>query len=204
MPRRTRGSTTTRGSRTTRSGSARSATRKPTRTAPAAAIAAQKITPHLWFPEKAVEAARFYVSLFPGSRVDSVTAIPAETPSGPAGSVQVVEFTLAGQKFMAIEAGPLDSFNHSVSFLVSCADQAEIDRLWDALSAGGATEQCGWLKDRYGLSWQIVPAELQEVMRGDDRERAGRVTQAFLRMKKIDLAELRRAAGGASGKAAQR
>ena len=101
-----------------------------------------KIAPHLWFADKAVEAANFYVSLFPNSRVDSVTPIPADTPSGPAGSVQVVEFTLAGQQFMAINAGPLDLFNHAISFLVNCTDQAEVDRLWDALSAGGTIEQC--------------------------------------------------------------
>jgi predicted 3-demethylubiquinone-9 3-methyltransferase (glyoxalase superfamily) len=155
-----------------------------------------KITPHLWFADKAVEAANFYVSLFPDSRIDSVTPIPADTPSGPAGSVQVVEFTLAGQKFMAINAGPLDPFNHAISFLVNCADQAEVDRLWDALSAGGAIEQCGWLKDRYGLSWQIVPAEFGELMRSADPARARRVMEAMLRMKKLDIAGLRRAYEG--------
>jgi predicted 3-demethylubiquinone-9 3-methyltransferase (glyoxalase superfamily) len=159
-------------------------------------IATQKIVPHLWFPEKVVEAANFYVSLFPDSRVDRVTPIPAETPSGPAGSVEVVDFTLAGQQFMAIGAGPLDPFNHSISFLVNCADQAEIDRLWDALSAGGAIEQCGWLKDRYGLSWQIVPTALGEMMTDPDRGRAKRVMEAMLGMKKLDLAGLRRAYAG--------
>lgn len=111
-----------------------------------------KITPHLWFAEKAVEAATFYVSLFPDSRVDAVAPLPVDTPSGPAGSVKVVEFTLAGQPFLAIEAGPLDPFNHAISFHVNCTDQAEVDRLWDALGAGGTFEQCGWLKDRYGVS----------------------------------------------------
>ncbi len=158
-----------------------------------ATVTSPKIVPHLWFAEKAEEAARFYVSLFPGSRVDGVTPVPADTPSGPAGSVRVVEFTLAGQKFMAIEAGPLDPFNHAISFLVNCEDQAEVDRLWDALSAGGVVEQCGWLKDRYGLSWQIVPKALGEMMRDADRKRAGRVMQAMLRMKKLDVAALRRA-----------
>src|SRR5262249_33073267 len=119
-----------------------------------------KIVPHLWFVDQAVEAAKFYVSLFPDSHVDSVTAIPAETPSGPAGSVSVVEFTLAGQQFQAISAGPLDPFNHAISFIVNCGDQAEIDRLWEALSAGGTIEECGWLRDRYGVSWQIVPTAL--------------------------------------------
>ncbi len=156
-----------------------------------------KIAPHLWFAEKAVEAARFYVSLFPDSRIDSVTPIPAETPSGPAGSVQVVEFTLAGQQFMAIEAGPLDPFNHAISFVVSCDDQAEVDRLWGALSKGGAVEACGWLRDRYGVSWQIVPTVLGEMMKDPDRHRARRVTEAMLRMTKLDIAGLQRAYAGA-------
>jgi len=161
-----------------------------------AAMNPSKITPHLWFADKAVEAANFYVSLFPDSRIDSVTPISADTPSGPAGSVQVVEFTLAGQKFMAINAGPLDPFNHSISFLVSCEDQAEVDRYWDALSAGGTIEQCGWLKDRYGLSWQIVPKALGELMKDPDRARARRVMEAMLGMKKLDIAGLRRAQAG--------
>ena len=111
-----------------------------------------KIMPCLWFEKEAEEAARFYVSLLPDSHVDSVTALPADSPSGPAGSVQVVEFTLAGQQFMAMNAGPLDPFNHAVSFMVKCGDQAEIDRLWEALTRGGTAEHCGWLKDRYGVS----------------------------------------------------
>lgn len=155
--------------------------------------ASAKIVPHLWFVDNAVEAANFYVSLFPGSRVDSVTPIPADTPSGPAGSVPVVEFTLAGQPFMAISAGPLDPFNHAISFMVNCDDQAEIDRLWDALSAGGTIEMCGWLKDRYGLSWQIVPTALGEMMKDPDRDRARRVTEAMLQMKKFDIARLEQA-----------
>lgn len=162
-----------------------------------ATVIRSKIAPHLWFADKAVEAANFYVSLFPNSRVDSVTPIQADTPSGPAGSVQVVEFTLAGQQFMAINAGPLDSFNHAISFLVNCADQAEVDRLWDALSAGGAVEQCGWLRDRYGVSWQIVPAALGEMMKDSDHRRARRVMEAMLGMKKLDVAGLRRAYDGA-------
>jgi predicted 3-demethylubiquinone-9 3-methyltransferase (glyoxalase superfamily) len=158
-------------------------------------VTPSKITPHLWFADEAVEAAKFYVSLFPDSRVDSVTPIPADTPSGPAGSVQVVEFTLAGQPFMAINAGPLDPFNHAISFVVSCEDQAEVDRYWDALSKGGTVEPCGWLKDRYGVSWQIVPAVLGEMMKDRDRSRAKRVMEAVLGMKKLDLAGLRRAYG---------
>jgi predicted 3-demethylubiquinone-9 3-methyltransferase (glyoxalase superfamily) len=152
-----------------------------------------KIVPHLWFADRAVEAANFYVSLFPDSHVESVTPIPAQTPSGPAGSVSVVEFTLAGQQFQAINAGPLDPFNHAVSFIVNCTDQAEIDRLWDALSAGGTIEQCGWLRDRYGLCWQIVPTVLGEMMKDPDRTRARRVTEAMLKMKKFDIAALQKA-----------
>jgi predicted 3-demethylubiquinone-9 3-methyltransferase (glyoxalase superfamily) len=112
--------------------------------------------------------------------VDSVTALPADT--GPAGMVKVVEFTLMGQPIMAIGAGPLDPFNHAVSFIVQCDDQAEIDRLWAAMSEGGEIEQCGWLKDRYGLYWQIAPAVLGEMMRDPDRARAKRVTEAMLKM----------------------
>jgi predicted 3-demethylubiquinone-9 3-methyltransferase (glyoxalase superfamily) len=106
-----------------------------------------KIIPHLWYSSEAEEAARFYASVFPDSRVDRVTALPNDTPSGPLGSVKIVEFTLFGQPFMAISAGPLDAFTHSVSFVVNCDDQAEIDRYWNALLEGGQVEQCGWLKD---------------------------------------------------------
>jgi len=106
----------------------------------------QKITPHLWYAKDADEAAAFYASIFPNSRVDRVTTCPNETPSGPPGSVKVVEFTLFGQSFVAITAGPLDPFNHAVSFVVDCADQAEVDRYWNALLDGGSAEQCGWLK----------------------------------------------------------
>ncbi len=162
-----------------------------------ATIAQQKIVPHLWFPEKAAEAARFYASIFPQSHVDLVTTIPADTPSGPAGTVEIVEFTLAGQPFKAIGAGPLDPFNHAISFFVSCDDQAEVDRFWDALSAGGSVEQCGWLRDRYGVAWQIVPAALGELVGSKDRARAGRAMQAMLKMKKLDVAALRRAYDGA-------
>jgi predicted 3-demethylubiquinone-9 3-methyltransferase (glyoxalase superfamily) len=152
-----------------------------------------KIVPNLWYTDKAEEAAAFYVSLLPNSKVDSVTPLPADTPSGPAGSVKVVEFTLMGQPFMAISAGPLDPFNHAVSFAVLCDDQAEIDRLWSALSQGGKTEQCGWLKDRYGLCWQIVPTVLGEMMKDPDRARAKRVAEAMLKMTKLDIGTLKRA-----------
>ena len=156
-----------------------------------------KVVPCLWYVEKAEEAARFYVSLLPDSRIDGVTPLPADSPSGPAGSVQVVEFTLAGRPFMAMSAGPLDPFNHAVSFMIECDDQAEVDRLWDALSAGGTVEQCGWLKDRYGLSWQIVPKALGEMMKDKDRARARRVAEAMLKMVKLDVEGLRRAYDGA-------
>ncbi len=152
-----------------------------------------KIVPHLWFIDQAVEAANFYVSLFPDSHVDSVTRIPADTPSGPAGTLPVVEFTLAGQQFQAISAGPLDPFNHAISFIVNCADQAEVDRLWDALSAGGTIEQCGWLRDRYGVCWQIVPIVLGEMMKDPDRNRGRRVAEAMLRMKKLDIQGVQKA-----------
>ncbi len=155
-----------------------------------------RIIPSLWYSEKAAEAAAFYASLLPNSRVDSVTALPAESPSGPPGSVRVVEFTLLGQPFMAMSAGPFESFNHAISFTIECDDQAEVDRLWDALSEGGKTEACGWLKDRYGLSWQIVPRALGEMMKDPDRIRAKRVAEAMLKMVKIDLAAPKRAYEG--------
>jgi len=155
-----------------------------------------KIIPHLWYADKAEEAASFYVSLLPDSRIDSVTTMPADSPSGPAGSVQIVEFTLAGQPYLALNAGPLDPFNHAISFVINCDDQAEIDRLWDALSDGGTVEQCGWLKDRYGVSWQIVPRVLGEMMKDRDPARTKRVAEAMLKMIKLDIDGLRRAYDG--------
>ena len=159
-----------------------------------------KIVPHLWYADKAEEAARFYVSLLPNSRIDGVTTMPADSPAGPAGAVQIVEFTLGGQPFLALNAGPLDPFNHAVSFVINCEDQAEVDRLWDALSEGGSVEQCGWLKDRYGVSWQIVPRVLGEMMKDKDPARARRVAEAMLQMVKLDIEGLERAyAGEAAG-----
>ena len=155
-----------------------------------------KIVPSLWYVKDAEQAARFYTSLLPDSRVDSVTTLPADTPSGPEGSVQVVEFTLAGQPFLAVNAGPLDPFNHAISFIINCADQAEVDRLWAALSEGGKVEQCGWLKDRYGVSWQIVPTVFGEMMKDKDRAKVRRVTQAMLKMVKFDIAALQKAYTG--------
>jgi len=155
-----------------------------------------KIVPHLWYSREAAQAARFYASIFPDSRVDAVTALPADSPSGRAGSVEVVEFTLAGQPFMAISAGPMDPFNHAISFVVECDDQAELDRYWDALAAGGTIEACGWLRDRYGLCWQIVPRALGEMMKAADRDAARRAAEALLTMKKLDIAALERAFTG--------
>ena len=155
-----------------------------------------KVAQHLWF-EKDMEAAlRFYTSLVPGSAIEWVSTIPADTPSGPAGSVKMAAFTHGDQRYMAIEAGPLDPFNHSFSILLQCDTQAEIDRLWDALKEGGATEQCGWLRDRWGLSWQISSKRLGQLMMDPDRAKAKRVTEAMLKMVKIDIAALETAAKG--------
>ncbi len=155
-----------------------------------------KIFPHLWYTREAEEAAHFYASIFPDSRVDSVTTLPADTPSGPAGSVSVVEFTLMGQPFQAISAGPLDPFNHAISLVVECDDQAELDRYWDALGAGGKVEACGWVRDRYGLCWQVVPRAMNALMKDPDRKAAGRMTEAMLKMKKLDMATLEAAFRG--------
>src|SRR3954469_25055522 len=154
----------------------------------------QPIVPHLWFTDRAEEAARFYASIFPDSHVDHVVTVPADTPSGPAGAVTVVDFTLRGQPFQAMAAGPLDPFNHAVSFVVRCETQAEVDRYWDALLAGGGKpEQCGWLKDRYGLFWQVVPIAMEKMLGDPDRVKATRATQAMLKMVKLDVAAIQRA-----------
>jgi len=159
----------------------------------------QKITPFLWYSTQAEEAAAFYASIFPNSRVTRVVTLPSESPSGPPGSVKVVDFVLFGQPFVAMAAGPLDPFNHAVSFVVNCENQAEIDRYWNALLDGGAPEQCGWLKDRFGLSWQIVPAVLGDMMADPDRAKAKRAADAMLKMVKIDIAALGTAYAGKSG-----
>lgn len=154
--------------------------------------------PCLWFDGKAEEAATFYTSLLPDSRVDKVWRSPADTPSGPAGMVLTVDFTLNGQQFQGLNGGPDFSFNEAVSFVIECEDQAEVDRLWDALTAnGGEPGPCGWLKDRFGLSWQIVPRQLNELVGDPDPERARRAMEAMLKMGKIDVAELQRAADAA-------
>lgn len=150
-----------------------------------------KIVPHLWYTDEAEEAARLYASIFPDSHVDRVTPLMSESPSGPPGSVRVVDFTLFGQPFQAISAGPHHEFNDAVSFVVRCDDQAELDRYWDALVAAGGTPQaCGWLVDRFGVRWQIVPAALDEMMRDPDPDRSRRVTDAMLKMVKLDIAAL--------------
>lgn len=155
-----------------------------------------KIAPCLWFDGEALEAANFYVSLLPDSRIDRIQKNVTDSVSGKAGTVLVVEFTLAGQRFMALNGGTRFEYTHAVSFHVDCADQAEVDRLWDALSDGGSIEQCGWLKDRYGVPWQIVPGVLAEMLGDPDPARAERVMQAMLQMVKIEIDGLQRAYDG--------
>ena len=154
------------------------------------------LAPSLWFTDKAHEATSFYVSIFPDSRIDRVATSPAETPSGPAGSVEMVEFTLCGRPFFAMSAGPHDPFNHAISFAVDCANQAEIDRYWAALLEGGQAEACGWLRDRYGVCWQIVPSVLRAMMAAPDRAAARRAMEAMLTMVKLDIAALQKAFDG--------
>jgi predicted 3-demethylubiquinone-9 3-methyltransferase (glyoxalase superfamily) len=154
-----------------------------------------KISPCLWFDGQAEEAAAFYVSLFPNSRVDKVSRAPADFPSGSAGDVLTVEFTLAGETYVGLNGGPLFKFTEAVSLSVDCADQAEVDRYWEALTAnGGAPAPCGWVKDKFGLSWQIVPRRLTELMNDADPGRARRAMEAMLQMSKLDVAALERAA----------
>jgi len=156
-----------------------------------------KITPFIWYAKEAEEAATFYTSIFPDSRVTRVTALPSDSPSGPPGSVKVVEFVLCGQPFMAMTAGQKEPFNHAISFVVNAEDQAEIDRYWNALlKGGGSPEQCGWLKDRFGVSWQIVPTIFEEMMADPDRAKAKRVTDAMMKMVKFDIAALKKAYAG--------
>ena len=158
-----------------------------------------KISPCLWFDGEAEAAARFYVAIVPNSRIDHVQKNVTDGPSGKAGSVLVVDFTLAGQRFMALNGGMRFEYTHAISLAVDCADQAEVDRLWDGLSAGGSVEQCGWLKDRYGVSWQIVPSVLPKLLGDPDRAKATRVMQAMLKMIKLDIAGLEAAYAGKPG-----
>jgi predicted 3-demethylubiquinone-9 3-methyltransferase (glyoxalase superfamily) len=153
-----------------------------------------KVTQHLWF-EKDMEAAlRFYTSLIPGSSILWTSAVPGDNPSGPAGRVKLAAFTLGDQRYQAVEGGPLDPFNHSFSIMVECDDQAEIDRFWDALKEGGSVERCGWLRDRWGLCWQITPKRLGELMKDLEPNKARRVAEAMLKMVKFDIAGLEAAA----------
>ena len=152
----------------------------------------QKITPFLWFDKEAEEAARFYVSIFKNSKVGRVTRYGDAGP-GPKGQVMSATFQLEGQEFMALNGGPHFSFTPAISLYVSCETQAEVDELWEKLSAGGSTERCGWLKDRYGLSWQIIPTALGRLLGDKDAERSQRVMQAMLKMDKIEIRELQEA-----------
>lgn len=156
-----------------------------------------KIYPHLWYAKDAEEAAKLYASIFPDSRVESVSALQSESPSGPAGSVKVVSFTLMGQRFQAMSAGPHHDFNDAISFVVQCDDQAELDRYWNGLLAnGGKAQACGWLVDRFGVRWQIVPTALERMMGDKDPARSKRVTDALLKMVKLDIAALEKAYQG--------
>jgi predicted 3-demethylubiquinone-9 3-methyltransferase (glyoxalase superfamily) len=152
----------------------------------------QKITSHLWFDKEAKQAAEFYVTVFPNSKITSIKTIH-DTPSG---DCDIVSFELNGQPFMAISAGPLFKFNESVSFVIKCETQGEIDYYWGKLSAVPSSGQCGWLKDKFGLSWQVTPTIMDELLASSDPKRLARVTKAFLQMKKFDIAELKRAAEG--------
>ncbi|MGM0783993.1 MAG: VOC family protein [Pseudomonadota bacterium] len=156
----------------------------------------QRITPCLWFDGQAEEAARFYVSLFPDSWIDRVVRSPEDTPSGPSGMVLTVEFTLSGSRFVGLNGGPQFPFSEAVSFQIDCADQAEVDRYWAALSDGGNEGQCGWIKDRWGLSWQVVPRRLHELLSDSDPDRARRAMERMLKMTKIVIADLECAADG--------
>lgn len=157
----------------------------------------QKITPNLWFDEEAEEAARFYVSVFPDSQIIRISRYGAGAQK-PAGTVLTVDFTLAGQRFTAVNGGPQFRFSPAVSFVVECATQDEVDYFWERLGEGGdeAAQMCGWLADRYGLSWQIVPVQLEEFMSDPDPEKSQRTMQAMLQMKKLDIEALRRAHDG--------
>jgi predicted 3-demethylubiquinone-9 3-methyltransferase (glyoxalase superfamily) len=152
----------------------------------------QKITPYLWFNTQAEEAVKFYTSIFKNSKVESLVRY-GEEMTGQAGQVMNIVYELEGQKFFALNGGPAFSFTPAVSFFVECADQEEVDYYWDRLSEGGTVEMCGWLRDKYGVSWQIIPTTLMELMSDSDPVKAGRVTQAMLQMQKIDVAKLKQA-----------
>ncbi|WP_330177110.1 VOC family protein [Streptomyces sp. NBC_01498] len=153
------------------------------------------ITPNLWFDTQAEQAAEFYVGVFPNSKITDVTRY-GEAGPGQAGTVLTVAFELDGQPFVGINGGPHFTFDEAVSFMIECADQDEVDSYWDKLVDGGEESQCGWLKDKYGLSWQVVPSGMQDVLNDSDSERGQRAMKAMLGMKKIDIAALRAAADG--------
>jgi predicted 3-demethylubiquinone-9 3-methyltransferase (glyoxalase superfamily) len=153
----------------------------------------QKIKPFLWFDSQAEEAANFYCSIFKDSKILKVSRYPEGSP-GPTGSVMVVNFQIEGQEFIALNGGPLFKFTEAISFLISCETQEEVDYFWNKLLPGGQVSQCGWLKDKYGLSWQVTPTILSELLADKDAKKAQRVMQAMLQMKKIDIAALERAA----------
>ena len=155
-----------------------------------------KIYPHLWYTKEAEEAAAFYASIFPDSRVDHVSTMQSDSPSGPPGSVKVVDFTLRGQRFQAMTAGPHHEFNDAISMVVLCSDQTEVDRYWDALLQGGKPQACGWLIDKYGLRWQIVPEVLFEMMASPDKAASKRASDAMMNMIKFDIAALEKAYRG--------
>lgn len=155
----------------------------------------QKITPFLWFDGQAEEAMQFYVSIFKNSKIGSVNRYGDGGP-GVSGTVMSATFQLDGQEFMALNGGPQFPFTEAISFYVSCQTQSEVDELWDKLCAGGTPSQCGWLKDKYGLSWQIIPVALGQMLSDTDPEKAGRVMQAMLQMQKIDIQTLERAYAG--------
>jgi predicted 3-demethylubiquinone-9 3-methyltransferase (glyoxalase superfamily) len=155
----------------------------------------QKITPFLWFDGTAEEAARFYISIFKNSKLGDVTRYGEASP-GPKGTVMTVSFQIEGQGFIALNGGPLFKFTPAISFFVSCDTQKEVDEMWEKLSAGGETQQCGWLTDKFGVSWQIIPKALGEMMGDQDPKKAQRVMQAMLKMVKLDIAGLKRAYEG--------
>ncbi len=161
----------------------------------------KRITPCLWFDSQAEEAANFYVSVFKNGKIKSVSRYGKEgheTHGCEAGSVMTVEFEINGQPFLALNGGPIFKFSEAISFQIPCETQEEVDYFWSKLSEGGEESRCGWLKDKFGLSWQVVPTALPKLLSGGDAERSGRVMSAFMQMKKFDIAALERAFDGAS------
>ena len=155
----------------------------------------QRISPCLWFDNQAEEAVNYYLSIFKNSKIKSITRYTEAGP-GPKGSVMVISFELDGVEFVALNGGPVFKFNEAVSLAISCQSQAEVDHYWNELTAGGQESQCGWLKDRYGVSWQVVPLQLTELMASSDAPRVKRMTEAMFKMKKLDIATLEKAFNG--------